>query len=203
MSTAPRGSARKIRTRNLAVPPSRLAGLHELLDTLRADTVRSSIAAMGLSSTQSDSLLPWYRQVTRLIDGFELEHRYLRFLKDDNEQLVGSLLQLSSGHDLSEVALQLASGAVSLEQLRREGVLGQEDNLTRSWLYRSRVIRVVQLDRIGDTAVRHLLVQVPAHEVTRLQQERELSETTPLGAHEMRELKRFYEQQQEGLCSTN
>ena len=203
MSTAPKGSARKIRTRNLAVPPSRLAGLHELLDTLRADTVRSSIAAMGLSSTQSDSLLPWYRQVTRLIDGFELEHRYLRFLKDGNEQLVGSLLQLSSGHDLSEVALQLASGAVSLEQLRREGVIGQEDNLTRSWLYRSRVIRVVQLDRIGDTAVRHLLVQVPAHEVTRLQQERELLETTPLDAHEMRELKRFYEQQQEGLCSTN
>lgn len=203
MSTAPKGSARKIRTRNLAVPQSRLAGLHELLDTLRADTVRSSIAAMGLSSTQSDSLLPWYRQVTRLIDGFELEHRYLRFLKDDNGQLVGSLFQLSSGYDLSEVALQLASGAVSLEQLRREGVIGQEDNLTRSWLYRSRVIRVVQLDRIGDTAVRHLLVQVPAHEVTRLQQERELLETTPLDAHEMRELKRFYEQQQEGLCSTN
>jgi hypothetical protein len=203
MSTVPRGSARKIRTRNLAVPQSRLAGLHELLDTLRADTVRSGIAAMGLSCSQSDSLLPWYRQVTRLIDGFELEHRYLHYLKDGNEQLVGSLLQLSSGHDLSEVALQLASGAVSLEQLRREGVIGQEDNLTRSWLYRSRVIRVVQLDRIGETAVRHLLVQVPAHEVTRLQQERELSEITPLGAFEMRELKRFYEQQQEGLCSTN
>jgi hypothetical protein len=62
--------------------------------------------------------------------------------------------------------------------------------LYRDDLYRTRVLRLVQLDRLGDKPARHLLVQVPHHELERLQQE----EPPALDQQHKQGLIRYYEQ---------
>ncbi|MCE1226276.1 MAG: hypothetical protein LWW87_07300 [Geobacteraceae bacterium] len=175
MSLSTRASTKQLKT-----PPSTLQEQTGLLQKLSREHHRYSYR-------WSDQLLSLYRQVVRVVDGFELKYRYAHWLHQP-DQPSGTLYQLSCDCDLSELALLLASGAMPLQQLTH--LASAIDLLYREDLYRARVLRLVQLDRLGDRPVRHLLVQVPHHELERLQQE----EPPALDQQHKQGLIRYYEQ---------
>jgi hypothetical protein len=151
----------KASTKQLKTPPSTLQEQTGLLQQLSREHHRYSYR-------WSDQLLSLYRQVVRVVDGFELRYRYAHWLHQP-DQPSGVLYQLPCDCDLSQVALLLASGGMTMCQL--DTLASAMHPLYRDDLYRARVLRLVQLDRLGDKPTRHLLVQVPHHELERLQQE--------------------------------